>query len=422
MRFVVSNFPRMTLCLCQSTAVLVFLLGLVVPVWTDKGTRDLTLEPGHLQRFGSGRPNHPVDEIDGFPNPELFFRKYVHASRPLKMKGAAIDTAAFKLWTDNYFMSLDIDTNSTVFVESAKKENRSGPSQHIHFKKFLETYNSSDNYMVQDVPVYLRKDVMIPCNIQCAELFEKGLVATIMWFSSGGTKSVIHTDAVDNMNCLYRGEKELYFVDPKYKNKIFLRENGAYSDIDVDRMDYTKYPELADIEYHHVNITAGDCLFIPYLWIHQVRSYGSNLAVNIWWNHDEGLKMDPQKCKEKCDQNLNLSQVNFEVDNENPEEDWKDYFLNILEEEDIKLEDMTELVLGNAAAEKLKNMNAGQGYLDVIHRIFNLFDSDGDEKITKEEVEIIPEKTWIQCETLMYDLDLLIEAIEKSHSKSHEEL
>lgn len=76
----------------------------------------------------------------------------------------------------------------------------------------------------------------------------------------------------------------------------------------------------------------------------------------------------------------------------------------------------------NAAAEKLKNMNAGQGYLDVIHRIFNLFDSDGDEKITKEEVEIIPEKTWIQCETLMYDLDLLIEAIEKSHSKSHEEL
>lgn len=57
--------------------------------------------------------------------------------------------------------------------------------------------------------------------------------------------------------------------------------------------------------------------------IHQVRSYGSNLAVNIWWNHDEGLKMDPQKCKEKCDQNLNLSQVNFEVDNENREEDWK---------------------------------------------------------------------------------------------------
>ena len=72
------------------------------------------------------------------------------------MTGAAKQTAAFKLWTDSYFMSLDIDPNSTVFVESAKKENRTGASLHINFKKFLETYNNSDNYMVQDVPIYLR--------------------------------------------------------------------------------------------------------------------------------------------------------------------------------------------------------------------------------------------------------------------------
>ena len=41
-----------------------------------------------------------------------------------------------------------------------------------------------------------------------------------MWFSSGGTKSVVHTDAVDNVNCVYRGDKELFFVDPKYKDKV----------------------------------------------------------------------------------------------------------------------------------------------------------------------------------------------------------
>ena len=42
-----------------------------------------------------------------------------------------------------------------------------------------------------------------------------------MWFSSGGTKSVVHTDAVDNINCLFRGEKELFFVDPSvYGDKV----------------------------------------------------------------------------------------------------------------------------------------------------------------------------------------------------------
>ena len=35
----------------------------------------------------------------------------------------------------------------------------------------------------------------------------------VMWFSSGGTKSVLHSDNVDNINCLFSGEKELYMVD-----------------------------------------------------------------------------------------------------------------------------------------------------------------------------------------------------------------
>ena len=35
-----------------------------------------------------------------------------------------------------------------------------------------------------------------------------------MWFSSGGTKSVVHTDSIDNINCLFRGEKTLVMVDP----------------------------------------------------------------------------------------------------------------------------------------------------------------------------------------------------------------
>ena len=34
-----------------------------------------------------------------------------------------------------------------------------------------------------------------------------------MWFSSGSTKSVLHNDAFDNLNCLYDGRKELVVID-----------------------------------------------------------------------------------------------------------------------------------------------------------------------------------------------------------------
>ena len=44
----------------------------------------------------------------------------------------------------------------------------------------------------------------------------------VMWFSSGGTKSVLHLDdGLDNINCLFRGTKELLFIDyQKYKHVV----------------------------------------------------------------------------------------------------------------------------------------------------------------------------------------------------------
>ena len=35
----------------------------------------------------------------------------------------------------------------------------------------------------------------------------------VVWFSSGGTNSVLHIDAVDNINCLFDGTKELLLIN-----------------------------------------------------------------------------------------------------------------------------------------------------------------------------------------------------------------
>lgn len=121
------------------------------------------------------------------------------------------------------------------------------------------------------------------------------------WFSSGGTKSVVHNDDVDNINCLYRGRKELLFIEYN-KNKKFVpidHPEGGYSSIDVERVNYTMYPQLRHVDhYHHVTMEEGDCLFIPYHWFHQVNSVandnGQNLAINVWFAHV--FKHRPVKC------------------------------------------------------------------------------------------------------------------------------
>jgi len=111
---------------------------------------------GHLQPFGSSGPFHKVDVVHSFPSTVEFFQRYVLPSRPLKMTGAARLSCAFQKWTDDYFLQTAVNVNSSVAVETSKKENRSNPLQYLHFHEFLRVYNSTDQYMVDNIPLELR--------------------------------------------------------------------------------------------------------------------------------------------------------------------------------------------------------------------------------------------------------------------------
>lgn len=43
--------------------------------------------------------------------------------------------------------------------------------------------------------------------------FTRNLRDAVLWFSSGGTKSVLHNDGVDNINCLMSGSKDIFLFD-----------------------------------------------------------------------------------------------------------------------------------------------------------------------------------------------------------------
>lgn len=55
-------------------------------------------------------------------------------------------------------------------------------------------------------------DLILPRPLQCGG-FQKVLSVGVIWFSSGGTKSVLHSDDVDNINCILDGEKRIVFID-----------------------------------------------------------------------------------------------------------------------------------------------------------------------------------------------------------------
>ena len=55
-------------------------------------------------------------------------------------------------------------------------------------------------------------------------------------FSSGGTRSVLHTDSFENLHCLVSGVKEVVLIEPRYTDIVGPEhELQGYYDIDVDR-------------------------------------------------------------------------------------------------------------------------------------------------------------------------------------------
>ncbi|XP_070188072.1 jmjC domain-containing protein E-like [Littorina saxatilis] len=202
----------------------------------DNTNADDNTIKGHLRPFGESGSRAEIEVRSDFPEPYDFIVNYVQKSKPVKLSGVVSDARATRMWTDDYLLSLDLPDDSLVSLETQKKENRSLGKEDLHFHEFLKIYNQTEHYMVDDVPSYLRPDVWVPCSLQCPELIQQGFAFAIMWFSSGGTKSVVHTDAFENILCLYRGQKTFVMLDPDTdREKIDLDSHQAYSKMDVDR-------------------------------------------------------------------------------------------------------------------------------------------------------------------------------------------
>lgn len=105
----------------------------------------------------------------------------------------------------------------------------------LWFSLFDQRYKEDDIYMVTDPSPGMYNEWQLPRFILCGG-YTNHLSMVMMWFSSGGTKSVVHSDTNENLHCLISGTKKFIIIKPIYGQYIGPEwyEKGFY-DIDVDR-------------------------------------------------------------------------------------------------------------------------------------------------------------------------------------------
>ncbi|CAK0816134.1 unnamed protein product [Prorocentrum cordatum] len=281
--------------------------------------------------WGVGKPQGHVEVRDVLPTPAEFFTEYVRpkdgpfagVGKPVLFRGAAKRMPAYEKWTDEYLREKHGSVRMDQ-VETEKAETRTKyPHEDWTLEKFIDNYNTSEIYSTAQTPEGLSDDVyLLPC-VNCGGFHSK-MATTVTWFSSGSTRSVIHSDAQQNLHCMFDGRKDWILWSPTSKinsprmgwvhaeeesktNPAFKDAYGQYvGHIDVDDVDLKKYPGWGKLSWWNLTLQKGDCAYIPPRWFHFVEAPAQrSLSVHVWFDVGKSFKSDG--CETLRQRGLNLS-------------------------------------------------------------------------------------------------------------------
>ncbi|UJR27911.1 hypothetical protein I4U23_009172 [Adineta vaga] len=376
---------------------------------------------GHLKPFGSSGPFEKIDQITNeFPEPIEFFDKYVSQSRPVVFRHVLNHERHLSLWnSDENIKKIFAKNKDIIHTETRKKESRKQNILSMTMTEFLKRYQHEELYLVDEVPNLLRSYFVLPKCLQCKPAFDTFQVA-MFWYSSGNTSSVVHTDDYDNINCVLQGEKQFILIDPHIHKEVAAEiidnPTGSFSSIDVDRVDYEHYPSLDhDIHYYQINLSKGDCLYLPSLWIHQVRSTNRNIAVNYWLNQmrvKNAIVNDKTCILQKKSKFITLETIKWPKDLSDIDR-LQNFMLDLIDGDAISFKEWTK----EFSKELNFNLHSNIRTINLFAELFNTVDTNNNGFATLKEVELA-----IGNSTKIMDIyDILQDIMDIVEGKSDEE-
>ncbi|GAB1606670.1 bifunctional peptidase and arginyl-hydroxylase JMJD5-like [Argonauta hians] len=246
---------------------------------------DSRIPEGHLRPLGFQRhPDGKVRELQGMPSPETFY-KYLQDNQPVTMVTAMKGVPVAKTWEqDDYLKEKygNISVPVTIRKQHSPAEERTVP---MKFKKFLLDYMYEDWYMATTVPVEIAQELTIPQCLSCGSYFHRLLEAQL-WLSSGFSHTQLHSHSHHILHCLQFGRRDFILIRNIYKNTFdFVHEyptsDSGYSPIDMNKINMFKHSDIAKTPWIYASLYAGDCIFIPFEYLHQVRSYGRAISYTL---------------------------------------------------------------------------------------------------------------------------------------------
>ncbi|XP_042522888.1 tRNA wybutosine-synthesizing protein 5 [Dipodomys merriami] len=256
----------------------------------------------------------PVPRLPGVSR-ERFLQHLYPQRKPLVLEGIDLGSCTSK-WTVDYLSQVGGTKEVKIHVSTVAQMDfisKNFVYRTLPFDKLVQraAEDKHDEFFIsEDEKYYLRslgedprKDVAdirkqfpsLEGDIKFPKFFrEEQFFSSVFRISSPGLQLWTHYDVMDNFLIQVTGKKRVVLFSPRDAQYLYL--SGSKSKVlNIDNPDLAKYPLFSKARRYECSLEAGDVLFIPALWFHNVISEEFGVGVNVFWKHL------PSECYDKTD-------------------------------------------------------------------------------------------------------------------------
>lgn len=139
-----------------------------------------------------------------------------------------------------------------------------------------DTYYFSTRY--SELPANLHS--IFPRPYDCDKFF---WFNSRLWFSAAAARTPLHHDIPHNLILVLDGGKDVLLVSPRETRQLspysLFSWAPNYASVDLR----AKNPETLSNQVHRVFVRAGEMLYIPPLWWHDIQNLQRTVSVNYWF-------------------------------------------------------------------------------------------------------------------------------------------
>jgi hypothetical protein len=223
---------------------------------------------------------------------EEFLEEYYATNTPVILTGMMAAWPALSSWTPE-----SLKTNYGQVEIQIQFGRSSDPNYEINTNQYKRTIKlseyvdmivqggeSNDYYMVANNGNLEREDFKSLFNdfIMFPELLNpettKGSV--FFWFGPAGTVTPLHHDPMNLMMAQVYGRKRWRLISPAATPLVY-NDIGVFSRVDLENIDYEKYPLFKDVQIIEAVLEPGEVIFVPVGWWHQVKGLDVSISLSF---------------------------------------------------------------------------------------------------------------------------------------------